>query len=94
LELGYLDVPGISNYSVRASDASGALLDACAFDANTYVNSDPGAQATGRGVLRQFGAIVIVPRKPLSPGGYAVAVTAGERQYSWSFRIASENRQW
>jgi hypothetical protein len=87
LELGYLDVPGISNYSVRASDASGALLDACAFDANTYVNSDPAAQATGRGVLRQFGAIVIVPRKPLSLGGYAVAVTAGEHQYSWAFRI-------
>ncbi len=92
LELGQLVVPGFSDYSVRSADANGASLAACAFDANSYVNPDPAAQATGRGVLRQFGAIVIVPRRPLSLGRYTVAITAGGQRYSWSFAIAPRNR--
>ena len=92
LELGHLIEPGLSNYSVMRVDAGGASIEACAFDANTYVNSDPAAQAAARATLRDFGAIVVVPRRPLSPGRYVVAITAGQR-YTWSFSIASQNHK-
>jgi hypothetical protein len=92
LELGNQMVPGISAYSLKSIDSGGASLEACAFDANTYVNPDSGAQTTGRDILRQFGAIVIMPRQPLKPGRYAVSVTAGGQPYLWSFSIAASPR--
>ncbi len=90
LEFGHLNVPGFSDYSIKAA-ANGARIEACAFDANSYVNPDPVAQTTGRAILRDFGAIVIVPRRPLSPGRYLVSVAAPTR-YSWSFSVVEANR--
>ncbi|HJU10281.1 MAG TPA: CAP domain-containing protein [Candidatus Binataceae bacterium] len=84
LELGHLIVPGFSNYSIK--DAENNEVEACAFDANSYVSPDTMAQINTRAILRDFGAIVIVPHKPLSPGQYSVTVTAGQR-YSWSFSV-------
>jgi hypothetical protein len=92
LELGHLIEPGLSDYSVTAADANSASIEACAFDANTYVNSDKSAQTAARATLRDFGAIVVVPRRPLSPGRYVVAITAGQR-YTWSFSIASQDHK-
>ncbi len=92
LELGNLIEPGFSDYSVERADTNSLPVEACAFDANTYVNSDSAAQSTARAILSHFGAIIIVPRKPLSPGRYVVAVTAGKR-YKWSFSIAGGNRK-
>jgi hypothetical protein len=85
LELGHLLVPGFSNYSIRKIGIE-TPLEACAFDANTYVNPDQVAQTAARAVLRDFGAIIIVPRLPLSAGRYEVSVTAGQT-YSWSFSV-------
>jgi hypothetical protein len=90
LELGHLIEPGISDYSVTGGSAE--PIEACAIEANSYVNPDAEAKATARAILRNFGAIIIVPRRPLSPGRYLVALTAGER-YSWSFSVASQNRK-
>jgi len=90
LELGHLIEPSVADYSVKKAD-NGAAIEACAFDANTYLNPDPAAQSTARAILSQFGAVVIVPRRPLSAGRYVVALTAGQR-YSWSFSIARRNR--
>lgn len=39
--------------------------------------------------LRFLGAAVIIPRKPLKPGLYKVSVTAGNKTYDWSFKVAS-----
>ena len=91
LELGNLIEPGLSDYSIRAVDANRTAVEACAFDTNTYVNSDPAAQSAARAILSHFGAIIIVPRRPLSAGRYVVALTAGQR-YTWSFSIAERNR--
>jgi hypothetical protein len=91
LELGHLIVPGFSSYSLRNAD-NGALLEACALDANTYVNPDKFAQTAARTVLRDFGAIIIVPRRPLSPGRYTVSLSAGQG-YSWSFSIVRRNHE-
>jgi Cysteine-rich secretory protein family len=91
LELGHLVVPGFSDYSL-VETGSGTPLEACAFDANTYVNPDSTAQANGRAILREFGAITIVPRTPLSPGRYMVRLTAGHR-YLWSFSVLAQSHE-
>jgi hypothetical protein len=90
LEMGHLVVPGFSEYSIRK--INGALLEACAFDADSYVNPDTAAESVGRAILRDFGAIVIVPRRSLSAGSYIVTVTAGQRYY-WSFSVAPRNHE-
>ncbi|MBV8451640.1 MAG: hypothetical protein JOZ29_05130, partial [Deltaproteobacteria bacterium] len=90
LELGHLIQPGFSDYSIKEADADSASIEACAFDADTYINSDPAAQSAARTILSDFGAVVIVPRRPLSPGRYVVALTAGQR-YTWSFSIAGRD---
>jgi hypothetical protein len=91
LELGHMLVPAFSDCSVKRVD-NGTALEACAFNASTYVNPDPAAQAAARAILEDFGAIIIVPRRPLSPGHYAVSVTAGGR-YSWSFSVVARGRE-
>jgi len=91
LELGHLIVPEFSDYSITNVD-DGALIEACAFDANTYVNPDTSAQTTARTVLRDFGAIVIVPRRPLPPSRYKVTVSAGQG-YSWSFSVVAQKHE-
>jgi cysteine-rich secretory family protein len=92
LELGNTIQPGVLDYSVRRDDVDSQPLEACAFDANTYVNSDPAAQSVARAILGRFGATIIVPRKPLSAGRYVVMLTAGKR-YRWSFSIAGGDRE-
>jgi len=74
LEFGHLEQPSLSDYSIKEAEYDGDSVAACAFDASTYVNPDPVAQNAARAVLSQFGAIVIVPRRPLSPGRYLVTV--------------------
>ena len=91
LELGRSIEPGFSDYSIKEADGN-ASIEACAFDANTYVNPDTAAQTTARAILRHFGAIILVPRHPLSAGRYVVALTAGQR-YSWSFSIAPRDHE-
>jgi hypothetical protein len=91
MELGHLLAPGFSDYSVRGAETDSASIAACAFDANTYVNPDTGAQTAARAILSDFGAIVVVPRQPLSPGRYVVAISAGQR-YTWSFSVAVHDR--
>jgi hypothetical protein len=90
VELGHLIAPVLSDYSLNEAGATGGWIDACAFDASTYVNPDPAAQGTARAILSQFGAIVIVPRRPLPPGRYVVTLTAGKR-YTSSFSIDGRN---
>ncbi|HXD89846.1 MAG TPA: CAP domain-containing protein, partial [Candidatus Binataceae bacterium] len=85
LQLGMLVEPGISRYALTTQ--GGASVEACAFDDSSYANLDSASQSIGRDVLRNYGAIVIVPRQPLRPGGYAVGITAGDERYTWSFTV-------
>jgi hypothetical protein len=87
-EFGHLVAPEVSDYSIT-TDAD-EPIEACAFDANSYVNPDPAAQTAARAILTDFGAIVIVPRRPLSAGRYVVTLTAGQK-YSWSFSVVPRN---
>jgi hypothetical protein len=92
LELGHLIVPSFSDYSIKAADVNRTPLEACAFDANSYVNPDAAAQTIARAILKDFGAIVIVPRHPLLSGRYVVTLSAGQT-YSWSFSVVPRNHE-
>jgi hypothetical protein len=84
-QLGFLVVPSISSYAVKEKD--GTPVAACSFDASSYANPDAASQSIGRDVLRNYGAIVIVPREPLRPGEYAVTINTDDQNYAWSFTV-------
>jgi hypothetical protein len=87
LELGPGSSAQVAGYSLRRIDDGRASIEACAFDAGTYVNPELAAQRTARDILKQFGAIVVVPLKPLEGGQYMVEINA-DKTYNWSFSIA------
>jgi uncharacterized protein YkwD len=85
LQLGAMYTPKLSQYSLTKD---GASLEVCGFDANTYTNPDTFAQNRARDGLRNFGAIVLIPRATLAPGAYSVSIATADHTYSWSFTIA------
>ncbi|MGH8012030.1 MAG: FHA domain-containing protein [Candidatus Binataceae bacterium] len=82
--------PAVHIKMVTAAITRAAVtLESCAFTGETYTNPDAVLQGWGRNILREFGAVVVVPRKPLAPGGYQVTLAINDlpRRYSWSFFI-------
>jgi hypothetical protein len=86
LQLGPLVTPIISSYSLKR-DGDAAPVEACGIDVNTYRNPDAATQTTGRGLLREYGAVIIVPREPLTAGRYTMKVHANGSDYNWSFTV-------
>lgn len=86
LQTAYFHPVKLESFSITQSD--GAAIAACGIDAATYVNPDPETQKRGREILAAFGAIILIPREPLRPDQYKVAIATDERDYSWSFRSA------
>ena len=63
-------------------------LESCAFDASTYRGDDEIQTQTGRAVLENYGAIVLVPRARLHTGAsYEVSIVADGKSYQWTFRV-------
>jgi pSer/pThr/pTyr-binding forkhead associated (FHA) protein len=63
----------------------------CAYDASSYSNPDPFTEDRGRKGLKSFGAVIMIPRQPLTPGEtYSVSIEAQGKTYQWSFRVASK----
>jgi hypothetical protein len=87
LQFGTPLTPSVTDDSLRSGGTNHRKLEVCAITAATYVNPDPTAQEVARGGLHAYGAIVLVPRKPLVPGDYAVAITTDGRAYAWSFSV-------
>jgi Cysteine-rich secretory protein family len=88
LQLGMTLETHLSRYKVTLGDGSPSAIESCGFDSTSYVNPDPATQQRGRHILTNLGAVVIVPRAPLKPGHYAVALTANDHPYAWSFSIS------
>jgi hypothetical protein len=62
------------------------ILDACLLDESNYHNPDSYEQQTGRTVLDERDAIVLIPRNPLVVGQhYTVFIQANDQLYTWSF---------
>ncbi|MEA2680032.1 MAG: hypothetical protein QOK03_1754 [Candidatus Binataceae bacterium] len=69
---------------------NGKPIEHCAFDSHSYRNPNGDAQEYGRWALRSAGAVVLIPREPLTRGAeYSVSVTAHGRTYAWTFKIAA-----
>lgn len=74
-------------YSLR-DETSGRTLDACGFDAFSYCNSNRLQRKRARELLDAFGAVVIIPRKPLLPKHqYGVVMQTSQGRFAWSFKI-------
>lgn len=84
LQLGSGDgTPSVTSYALRQG---GRLLETCLFHENSYANPDPFAQRTGRIILNERDAIVLLPRRPLAIGQtYDVEIVANGQTYAWSF---------
>ena len=73
---------------------NGVPLPTCIFDETNYVNPDSGMQWTGRIVLNNRDAVVIMPRDPLIPGkSYTVEISTTESTTQWSFSVDSSATQ-
>jgi hypothetical protein len=77
----------LQSYSVR-DQTSGAALDACGFDGASYRNPDATQQRRGRELLNAYGAVVLIPHKPLSAGHqYQVMIQTSRASFEWAFRL-------
>ena len=67
----------------------GAELDTCLITAASYVGRDAEQTEYGKAGLARIGAAVILPREPLAPGTYKVALKESDKLYQWSFTVAA-----
>jgi FHA domain-containing protein/cysteine-rich secretory family protein len=86
LQLGSMIPARLQAFSLRR-DSAVQILEACGFDAGTYVNPSTLDQKAGREAMTELGAVVVVPRKPLEPGTYTVEMTINGHSYNWRFSV-------
>ncbi|HEY2105133.1 MAG TPA: FHA domain-containing protein [Candidatus Binataceae bacterium] len=90
MQLGAMVPARLSAYSLRRDSAS-EILEACGYDAFTYVNPGSADQASAGGSLSELGAVVVIPRQPLASGNYTVEMTVNGRSYRWRFSIQKDD---
>ncbi len=84
LQLG--DGSGTPRVTRHELKKGGQTVESCRFDETTYTNPTPYEQQTGRTILGDRDAVVIIPRQPLAVGEtYQVTVEANGQTYSWEF---------
>lgn len=71
----------LESYAIEDATTN-SQVETCGFDARTY------PEEYGHQVLLGYGAIVLVPRKPLAPDHeYRVRVKSHRDTYTWAFRV-------
>jgi hypothetical protein len=91
LQLGAFLPATMQSFAVERIDSGeGAVkLEACGFDLSNYNNPALSTEATARQVLKEHGAVVVIPRRPLVKGAtYRVSITANGKPYQWTFSVA------
>jgi len=87
-----LQLGRLQNLQLSASSLTqgGKSIEHCAFDSYSYRNPDANAQEYGRWALRSSGAVVLIPRLPLTPGAqYSVSISVHGQIYAWKFNTES-----
>ncbi len=84
VQLGAWITPRLSGFTLSHD---GVAVPACGFDTFTYSNPAAEAQALGRTIFKDYGAIALIPGRPLRRGRYVVSMVAQGRTYTWSFDI-------
>ncbi len=90
LQLGDFRDAHLGDFSVTQINADGtrSAIEACGFDSRGYTNPDAAVQQLAREILKNYAAVVVIPRRPLAQGGkYGVSITADGKTYSWTFSI-------
>ena len=88
LQLG--DGSGVPRVTGHSLSVNGKPVDSCVFTEATYSNPDSFAQKTGRAILDERDAIVLMPRSPLLANStYTATVVADGQTYTWSFTTGS-----
>jgi len=67
----------------------GIEVESCLITTASYVGDDDAQTKNGKAGLAEIGAAVILPREPLAPGHYKVALQEGGKPYEWSFTVAA-----
>jgi hypothetical protein len=67
----------------------GIQIDTCLITAASYTGRDDAETQVGKQGLARIGAAVILPREPLAPGHYNVALKEDGKLYSWNFTVAA-----
>jgi hypothetical protein len=90
LTLGSFVPAKLERFSVESvsPDGTTSKVEACGFDAATYVNPESYGQSAGREVLAANGSVVVIPRRPLTRGAtYSVRMTVNGHEYDWTFSV-------
>ena len=67
----------------------GVEIETCLITAASYVGHDDTQTAFGKPGLMRIGAAVLLPREPLAPGHYKVALKEDDKLYDWGFTVAA-----
>ena len=77
--------PNVTGSSFMQVEGNIPLLH-CVFDETTYSNPSESAQRTGRFILAQRNAVILMPRQPLLVDrSYVVSITVNGTTHSWQF---------
>jgi hypothetical protein len=91
LQIGAFLPVTMQSFAVERIDAGARAvkLEACGFDLSNYNNPTLGTEAIARQLLKEHGAVVVIPRRPLVKGAtYRVSITANGKPYQWTFSVA------
>jgi hypothetical protein len=80
VQMGALVKVLVKSYLLR-DETEGQRVEACGFDYSSY------PQESGRQILLTYGAVVVIPRKPLSAGHtYSLNLNTQHQTFKWAFR--------
>jgi len=71
----------------------GAEIDTCLITSSSYLGRNDSQTRVGKAGLASLGAAVILPREPLAPGHYKVALKEDDKFCQWGFTVAAPARQ-
>ena len=67
----------------------GIEIESCLITAASYSGGNADQTELGKNGLERIGAAVIIPREPLAPGHYQVALKEAGKLYQWRFTVAA-----
>ena len=80
---------GSLEVSSRSVSRDGVEIETCLITAASYNGHNTDETEIGKSGLERIGAAIILPREPLAPGRYKVALKEADKVYDWSFTVAT-----
>ena len=80
---------GSLEVSSRIVSRDGVEIETCLITAASYSGHNDDETEIGKWGLKRTGAAIILPREPLAPGHYKVALKETDKIYEWSFTVAA-----